>query len=678
MKFYILILILLTVFSCAQIENRSPSNIQEDINYIASAAFKKAIKTQESDVNIVKKNLKKIFLNAAYKSDAQKIEAFKLAQTYLYDSLKKISQNIKNEELKNAEAKLVILDPPTWTLEDEVSWIKKQVVKNNDGLNDYLKPLLTEVSKLSIAEPANFESSEFWTKEDFKLFMDALKSENSDTEVPLATMKVFENKISVYFDKVRNVGTELSNSGQIEFPDPEAKKFFVKFLDYYYSNVDMSVIKNILNDVSDIGREPTQNELVSIMFKNSGPGLGKTLQQLSKEPNVGESLKQLVGFLEDDGKKVPLYLIEELVRKDKGNFKISKISVDPLGTGTMAQVNKAQLLINGQKRDVALRFLKPGIEKRVDEDLKILAGFVEQMVQEGEFEDDFIPSARKLVESISEFLKSELSITDAIKKQDFAHKVYTRQSELKINKIKYKMKIKVPEVYYPENGTQTKLHVQEFITFGEKFSKIEDEGIKEAVARYIMTTWFDEALLKSGFIHSDLHQGNFTVRNITKDSAEVVLFDFGMSEILTKDTRQSFILIGAGAELKNPKLIVQGLEMMDKEGISKEVKEQMLKKVKANIHNINETEQWIVWALKEGYLKNDQLGTLARGGVLISQLGKIIEKDSIAEEIVQGLLSKNAYKAFAIKNEFPLTRGQVLKLGVSSCFYSIKSFFKKK
>lgn len=677
MKFFIFLLVLLTFISCAQIENRTPSNFQEDINYTSTKAFKKAVKSQETELNLLKKNMKKFFLYSAYKSDAEKLRIFKVAELYLADSLGKISKNIRNQKIQSGKPLLEILDPPSWTLETEVKWLESELIKSNVVESEFLSPALKQIAKIDFQD-IEFDGNEFWTKEDFQVFMGALKSESSETEVPLATMKVFENKISIYFDKIRNVGTELSASGQVDFPDEEARKFFVKFLDYYYSNVDVDVIKNILNDVSDLGRQATQDELVSIMFKNSGPGLGKTLQQLSKEPNVGESLKQLVGFLEDDGKKVPLYMIEDIVKRDVGDFKLSNISENPLGTGTMAQVNKASLTVNKKKTDVALRFLKPGIERRVEEDLKILAGFVEQMGKEGELSDDFLPSARKLVESISEFLKSELSITDAIKKQDFAKKVYTRNSELKFNNKKYKMNIKVPEVYYPSNGKKTKLHVQEFIEFGEKFSKIKDSNIQEAVARYIMDTWFDEALLKSGFIHSDLHQGNFTVRNITSDSAEIVLFDFGMSETLTKDTRQSFILIGAGAEIKNPKLIVEGLEMMSKDGVSKELKKEMLSKVKSQINSIEQTEDWIVWALKEGYLKNDQLGTLARGGVLISQLGKIINKEEIAKDIVQDLLSKNAIKAFALKSDFPLTKGQVIKLGIGSCLYNIKSFFSKK
>lgn len=677
MKFFIFLLILLTFISCAQIENRAPSNLQEEINYTSTKAFKKAIKGQESEVNLLKKNMKKFFLYAAYKPDNEKLRIFKVAELYFSDSFKKISKNIKNRELQSGEAVLEILNPPSWTLESEIKWLENELIKSNSTGGDYLAPALKQIAKIDF-QVLDLKGNDFWTNEDFEIFMEALKSDSSETEVPLATMKVFENKITKYFEKIRNVGTELSESGQVDFPDAEVKKFFVKFLDYYYSNVDVEVIKNILNDVSDLGRQATQEELVSIMFQNSGPGLGKTLQQLSKEPNVSDALKRLVDFLEDAGKKVPLYMIEDLVKMDVGSFKLSNISVDPLGTGTMAQVNKASLTINGKKRDVALRFLKPGIEKRVEEDLKILAGFVEQMGTEGELSEDFLPSARKLVESISEFLKSELSITDAIKKQDFAKKVYTRNREIKLNRKKYKMSIKVPEVYYPANGKTTKLHVQEFIEFGEKYSKIKDHNIQEAVARYVMETWFDEALLKSGFIHSDLHQGNFTVRNITNDSAEIVLFDFGMSETLTKETRQSFILIGAGVEIKNPKLIVEGLEMMSKDGVGKDLRREMLEKVKAQINIIEKTEDWIVWALKEGYLKNDQLGTLARGGILISQLGKIIDKEEIAKEIVQSLLSKNALKAFAIKNDYPLTKGQVIKLGVGSCLFNIKSFFLKK
>ena len=42
---------------------------------------------------------------------------------------------------------------------------------------------------------------------------------------------------------------------------------------------------------------------------------------------------------------------------------------------------------------------------------------------------------------MSEFLKSELSITDASKKQDFAKKVYTRNSKIKFDNKTYDISI---------------------------------------------------------------------------------------------------------------------------------------------------------------------------------------------------------------------------------------------
>ncbi|WP_198295939.1 AarF/UbiB family protein [Bacteriovorax sp. Seq25_V] len=666
----------LTIVSCGHVDKRGPDSINDEINIIAGQQWKNLKQERKLEVYKIRNNLIKFMLESCYKTDAQKIEAFKQAQAYLVDSTEKLGFNIKNDKLGNSDVYKVILDPPRWTLKDEVEWMNAQVKKTNpSALNVDGTSYLSHLSALDIGSLPDIQENDVFSNQDLSELMTALKSNNASDEVPLLVVNKFENKVTTYFDKIRNLGTELAATGQVNIGNEEAEKFFVKFLDYYYSNVDISVIKNILNDVVDIGREPTQMELVQVMFKNSGPGLGKTLQQMGKDPNMGDSLAEVISVLEDDGKAVPQYLVERTVKADKGGFRVSKISEKPLGTGTMAQVNKASLTRNGISEVVALRFLKPGIEARVNEDLKILKDFIEKMGNEGELSEDFLPSARKLVESISTFLKSELDIADAIKKQDYARKVYEQKINVVIDKKKYEVDIKVPKVYYPETGKKTKLHIQEFITFGEKFSSLDDKFARSAVAKAIMQTWFEEALIKSGFVHSDLHQGNFTVRNVTPDSAQVVLFDFGMSETLTKDTRQSFIMIGAGVEFKKPALIADGILLMDKEKASRQARKELIKKITAEINHIDKTEDWIVWALKEGHLKNDQLGTLARGGVLVSQLGKIVGNETMHEDIVEDLLAKNAIKAFGKNSDFPLTKGQVFRIGTSSCAKSIKSFF---
>jgi len=653
-----------------------PDSYNDEINIIAQNQWKNLKQARKNEVYKVRNNLIKFMLDSCYKTDAQKIEGFKKAQAYLIDSTEKLAFNIKKDKLNNSDIYKLILDPPRWTLKDEVDWMNDEIKATNpSALEVDSSSYLSHVSGIDLSSLPDVEGNEVFSSSDLKELMSALNSNNASDEVPLLVVNKFETKVTTYFDKIRNLGSELAATGQVNFGNEEAEKFFVKFLDYYYSNVDISVIKNILNDVIDIGREPTQMELVQVMFKNSGPGLGKTLQQMGKDPNMGDSLAEVISVLEDDGKAVPQYLVERTVKSDKGGFKISGISEKPLGTGTMAQVNKAVLERNSKKETIALRFLKPGIDKRVEEDLKILKDFIEKMGNEGELSEDFLPSARKLVESISTFLKSELDIVDAIKKQDYARKVYEQKVKVTVDSKNFDIDIKVPKVYYPANGKKSKLHLQEFIEFGSKYSSIDDKFTKTAVARAIMKTWFDEALIKSGFVHSDLHQGNFTVRKITPESAEVVLFDFGMSETLTKETRQSFILIGAGVEFKKPALIVDGILMMDNKEVPKAKRKELLEKVTAEIGNIEQTEEWIIWALKEGHLKNDQLGTLARGGVLVSQLGKIVGEETMHEDIVEDLLAKNALKAFGKKSDFPLTKGQVFRIGTSSCARSIKSFF---
>ncbi|WP_127717516.1 AarF/UbiB family protein [Halobacteriovorax sp. HLS] len=677
----ILFAISLFITSCSSVSNlRVPANNAQIAANLSRQAWENLSIDRKSEVEIVKLNAAKFLLHASYKSDDEKVAIFNTAREYVKSESTKLSENIKTEALGGSSF-YEFSHPPSWTLQSEVNYMIKQVESQERFFStEVMDASLYAFSQVNL-DTINF-GGDFGVPvdEEAREFLKSLQHANSDRETTLLVMSKFEEKLDTYLRKIQNVGTELAESGQLAFDDPEAKKFLTKFLDYYYSNVGMDTIKNIFNDTMMFKREPTRLEMIGVMFMNSGPGLGKTLQQLGKDPAIGGALSEVIEVLEDAGKEVPHYLIEELVKKDKGGYVIKDISKNALGTGTMAQVNKATMVNGSREKTIALRFLKPEIEQSAQNDIKVLRSFVEEMGRTGELDSGFMPTARKLVDSIGEFLNSELDIPEAIKKQQLAKKVYSRSNKVMIDGTSYDFKINVPAVYPPKRGKKTKLHLQEFVTFGKKYSEIEDLGKKKAVARGIISAWFEEALLDSGFIHSDLHQGNFTVHLKRGNKVEVTLFDFGMSETLDLNTRRSFVFIGAGAELKNPKLIARGLLAIDGNENIRAKHKALTQVIKARIDDFEEPSEWILWALKEGHLVSDKLGTLARGGTMVEQLADLTGDAEFADNVIEDLMiNKVKSEYFRSGYSFPLTRKEVLSIASNyasfSCRNGIRSFF---
>jgi tRNA A-37 threonylcarbamoyl transferase component Bud32 len=679
------ILISLLVVSCTTNQDkdlRTPSSVTQQVREAGAIAWENLSEKRKTEVNIVRTNLMKYMLEASFKSDDEKFRIFKEAEKYLEAETTKVMANIKTEKLNPTSLEFFKIDsPPAWTLKEEVKWLTEKVKKENLPTPVRADAIYATLASMDFDQvDAGNQLSEV-VNEDISQFIAAARSAESQRDISLLIVNKFEERLEEYFGKIKKLGTELKATGQLNLGNEEAEKFLVLFLDYYYSNVDQDVIKNIINDIIVLGREPERMELVGLMFQNSGPGLGKTLQQLGKEPSMGQNLQEVIEILEDDGKPVPYHLVKKAVDEDEAGFVLSHISKDPLGTGTMAQVNKAKLKVGNKKIDVALRFLKPGIEERANDDIKILSEFIEKMGEDGELSEDFLPTARKLVESIGEFLRSELDIPEAIRKQEFANQAYEGVVDVVIDGKNYKVGIAVPDVYKPKSGKKTNLHIQEFVTFGKKFSEIDDLKMRKVVAQGIMKSWFQEGLIDSGFIHSDLHQGNFTVNKLAASRADVTLFDFGMSETLRLETRKSFLLIGSGAKFKNAGLIADGM-IADKK-VSRQYKRKLIREIEKKMDEITKSEEWIVWGLREGYLQNDQLGTLARGGTLVSQLGRLVEDEDLAETVVEDLLKENVRKGyFSLKYDFPLSRTEVLRVGMASlgdsCSTAIKRFLKTK
>lgn len=653
---------------------------------------------RKKEMATVQENLLKYLIEATHGDDAHKVKIYKDATTYFNKVYPLVLANIREEKAGGKNYK-EILKAPLWTLKDELDYLNVEVAKLpvpsvKIDLMEGMKILtpfyknLTDESRSQL----NAQYGKSITKilgQDFDLHpsFDEIESllmqEDSEEEKILKTVNLVESKLQKHESKIRKIGSEIAKSGQVDMKNVQIR-LVVRFMDYYFNKVSDDVIKTIMSELVTAGPKLPEEEVLKIIFKNTGPGLGKVLQQIGKEKGVGGEFSKLMEILESSGKEVPYHLVQKIIAEDKGGFEIKSIDRKPLGTGTIAQVNKAKLWDGNVEKEVASRFLKPGVAKRCKDDILILRQFVpdnEELFKQEGVEDTKVIST--LIDSVEKFLDEEVDLSIAVERQKKAFEIYNRSVKVSANPQFEMLEMRVPEVYTPPKG-KSNLHIQEFASGGVKFSELTDTAAKKTVAQEMIRMWFEEALFRSGFLNADLHQGNFRVVLIEENNKiKILLYDFGLSSTLTKEDQRAFLLIGAGAYIKSPRTIADGL-LVSMNSKDSTLRNKLINDIKAEmkLSPNKRPEDWVAWCVQKNYFVSDKLGAFARGSLLLKQLPESVgDTEMFKETIIKSALT-NLKRSVADRDyDYPLKTIDLIKIGMihtgNSCVELFRRFFGK-
>jgi predicted unusual protein kinase regulating ubiquinone biosynthesis (AarF/ABC1/UbiB family)/thiaminase len=650
---------------------------------------------RKQEIRTVQENLLKYLIEATESTDAYKIKIYREANTYFNKVYPLVLQNIRNEKLGVKEFN-VIKKAPLWSLKEELRYLNKEAdslpapkvkVDLIEGLT-----LFSEIYKNIDQEQrtqmgANYQATvQKFMGEEFNLHPSyaeletLVEGQGTEEQKILKVINLVDSKISKHEARIRHIGSEIGKSGQVDMNNPQIK-VVVSFMDYYFNKLPSDVVKTIMSELVTGGAKLPEEEVMKIVFQNTGPGLGKVLQQIGKEKGVGPEFSKLTAILESSGKEVPFHLVEEVVNSDKGGFEVRSIEPKSVGTGTIAQVNKAKIWVDDKEKDVALRFLKPGVAARCKEDIAILRQFVpdhEALFAQQGIED--LKMMSTLIDSVEKFLNEEVDLSVAVERQKKAFEVYNRTVKVSADKFDM-LEMRVPEVYLPPNG-KSNLHVQEFAAGGVKFANLKDNAVKKAVAQEMVRMWFEEALFRSGFLNADLHQGNFRVVLVEENNKiKILLYDFGLSSTLSKEEQRAFLLVGAGAYMKSSKTLTDGL-MVSMNSEDPKLRAKLLKDIKAEMkaQPNKKPEDWVVWCVQKNYFVSDNLGALARGSLLLKQLPESMgESEMFKDTIVKTALANLGHAIADRDYDYPLTKIDMLKLSIaqskSYCIDLMKKFF---
>jgi predicted unusual protein kinase regulating ubiquinone biosynthesis (AarF/ABC1/UbiB family) len=196
---------------------------------------------------------------------------------------------------------------------------------------------------------------------------------------------------------------------------------------------------------------------------------------------------------------------------------------------------------NGQQ--VIVKVKRPGIEKQVEKDLKVLM--------------KIIPFAMKFVDPNLRF--SIIPIMKQFDESIHEEMDYSKESD-NLKKIKKNMKpysnVVIPKVH--DDYSTKNILTMEYIP-GIKITNIEEldkKGIDRQKLVIDVHKIFFTMLLRHSIFHADPHPGNISVR----DDGSLILYDFGMIGRLNNETRLRLVRLYLALVEKNPPRTVNAMD----------------------------------------------------------------------------------------------------------------------
>ena len=257
-------------------------------------------------------------------------------------------------------------------------------------------------------------------------------------------------------------------------------------------------------------------------------GMGTTFiklgQFLATRPDIiGEEMAKNLEKLQDKVPAFDVYEAKRIIKKEIGEnqFKnIIEIS-EPIVAASIAQVHIAKIKNENENKEVAIKILRPNIEKLFNEELDALMLFAYIV------ENSFSKAKRlKLVEVVNLLREITNIEMDLRFEAAAANELYENTKNDK--------GFNVPKIYW--NYTTKKILTLDKV---DGISIREHEKLKEfgvglkTLAENLIQHFLKQAV-RDGFFHGDMHQGNLFVDK----QGNIIPVDFGIMGRLDKNNRK--------------------------------------------------------------------------------------------------------------------------------------------
>ncbi len=312
------------------------------------------------------------------------------------------------------------------------------------------------------------------------------------------------------------IARKLSTSGAIETINQVYNLPFA--INVFFNAISIGSDKKTNN----ISKKP--GEKLCIALESMGTTFIKLGQFLATRPDIiGEEMAKNLEKLQDKLPAFDTYEAKKIIKKEVGDdqfIKILELS-EPIAAASIAQVHIAKIQDENHNKEVAIKILRPNIEKLFNEELDALMLFayiVENTVSKAK--------RLKLVEVVH-LLREITNIEMDLRFEAAA------ANELYEN-TKNDTGFNVPKIYW--NYTSKKiltLDKVDGISIREQ-EKIKQSGINLKVLAENLIQHFLKQAVRDGFFHGDMHQGNLFVDK----KGNIIPVDFGIMGRLDKNNRK--------------------------------------------------------------------------------------------------------------------------------------------
>ena len=295
----------------------------------------------------------------------------------------------------------------------------------------------------------------------------------------------------------------------------------------YTLPVTINIFFNLISIGSEkklVNNQKKPGEKLCLALEGMGTTFIKLGQFLATRPDIiGEELADNLEKLQDKLPAFDTYEAKKIIKKEVGETQYKNILElsEPIAAASIAQVHIAKIKEENENREVAIKILRPNIEKLFNEELDALMLFAYII------ENTFSKAKRlKLVEVVHLFREITNIEMDLRFEAAAASELYENT--------KNDNRFNVPKIYW--NYTTKKvlaLDKVDGISIREH-KKLKEIGIDLKFLAENLIQHFLKQAIRDGFFHGDMHQGNLFVDK----QGNIIPVDFGIMGRLDKNNRK--------------------------------------------------------------------------------------------------------------------------------------------
>jgi ubiquinone biosynthesis protein len=281
---------------------------------------------------------------------------------------------------------------------------------------------------------------------------------------------------------------------------------------------------SIGSSTESYGNQKSAGEKLCTALQGMGTTFIKLGQFLATRPDIiGEEMANSLEKLQDKVPAFDVYDAKKIIKKEIGDTQFNNIIEisEPIAAASIAQVHIAKIKNENQNKEVAIKILRPDIEKLFNEELDAL------MLLAYIVENTFAKAKRlKLVEVV--YLLREITNIEMDLRFEAA-----AANELFEN-TKNDEGFNVPKIYW--NYTTKKILTLDKVDGMSirEHTKLKDLGVDLKKLAENLIQHFLKQAVRDGFFHGDMHQGNLFVDK----QGNIIPVDFGIMGRLDKNNRK--------------------------------------------------------------------------------------------------------------------------------------------